>query len=157
MSPKTTPVMNPERRVLYCHCAFARVVPNEVKEGVLKGLASSDTAFEAVPDLCELAARQDPSLKRLASGGGPLEIVACYPRAVRWLFHAAEAPLPEEGVRVHNMRVLDAEATLEAVFNPDAAATEEPVTARETAVVEDTVAAEETVVVKETVAVEETV
>lgn len=105
-----------DRRILYCHCAFARVVPKDVKDEVLQGLSASDTAFEAVPDLCELAARQDPSLQRLANGDQPLDIVACYPRAVRWLFHAAEAPLPEEGVTVHNMRTLDAESTLAAVL-----------------------------------------
>lgn len=90
------------RRILYCHCAYARVVPQETKAAVLEGLAESGVAFDAVPDLCELAARRDPALERLAKGEA--DIVACYPRAVRWLFHAAEAPLPEEGVQIHNMR-----------------------------------------------------
>jgi hypothetical protein len=91
------------RRILYCHCAYARVVDEEVKAEVLEGLARSGVAFDAVPDLCELAARRDPSLARLAANEGT-ELVACYPRAVRWLFHAAEAPLPAEGVTIHNMR-----------------------------------------------------
>ena len=101
-----------ERRILYCHCAFARVVNEDVKEDVLAGLAASDLAFDAVPDLCELAARQDPSLARLAAEGRT-EIVACYPRAVRWLFHAAEADLPEEGVTIHNMRETEPRAILD--------------------------------------------
>ena len=92
-----------ERRVLYCHCAFARVVDEDVKAEVLAGLADSGVAFDAVPDLCELAARRDPALARLAASG-EVELVACYPRAVRWLFHAADSPLPEEGVTIHNMR-----------------------------------------------------
>jgi hypothetical protein len=108
-----------ERRILYCHCAFSRVVPEEVKSEVLAGLASSGQAFDAVPDLCELAARQDPDLQRLAAGSGPVEIVACYPRAVRWLFHAAEAPLPDAGVRIHNMRAEDSGSILEQVFSGD--------------------------------------
>ncbi len=91
------------RRILYCHCAFARVVDEDVKAEVLEGLAQAEVAFDAVPDLCELAARRDPSLARLAATD-QVELVACYPRAVRWLFHAAEAPLPEEGVTIHNMR-----------------------------------------------------
>lgn len=93
-----------EKRVLYCHCAFSRVVDEDVKKQVLAGLVESGRAFDAVPDLCELAARQDADLERLAAGSEPVEIVACYPRAVRWLFHAAEVELPEEGVRIHNMR-----------------------------------------------------
>lgn len=108
----TVDASSDERRILYCHCAFSRVVPEEVKKEVLAGLASSGKAFDAVPDLCELAARQDPALHRLAAGSGPVDIVACYPRAVRWLFHAAEAALPEDGVRIHNMRAEEAETIL---------------------------------------------
>lgn len=108
-------------RVLYCNCTYARVIKKETKAQVLGGLARSGVAFDAVPDLCELAARQDPALERLAAGDAPLEIVACYPRAVRWLFHAAGAPLPEGGVTIHNMRTEDPEATVDAVLGAVAA------------------------------------
>lgn len=104
-----------DRRILYCHCAFARVVNDEVKEQVLAGLAESDLAFDAVPDLCELAARRDPALARLAADGRS-EIVACYPRAVRWLFHAADVDLPEDGVTIHNMRETEPQAILDQVL-----------------------------------------
>jgi hypothetical protein len=96
-------------RILYCHCAYAQVVPKEVKEQVLQRLADSGVAFDAVADLCELSARGDPSLKQL-SGEGDLRIAACYPRAVHWLFSAAGAPLPENGLRVLNMRTESADA-----------------------------------------------
>ena len=95
-------------RILYCHCAYAKVVPTEVKQEVLRALTEADVAFEAVPDLCEMSARHDPALKAIAEGGA-VTIAACYPRAVKWLFHAAGAPLPNEGVRVLNMRVDPAE------------------------------------------------
>ena len=75
-------------RILYCHCAYARVVPVETKAGVLQGLANAGIEFDAVPDLCEMAARRDPRLGELASGA-PMRIAACYPRAVRWLFASA--------------------------------------------------------------------
>jgi hypothetical protein len=90
-------------RILYCHCAYAKVVPPEVKTEVLSALSGSGQAFDAVADLCEMSARKDPALQRLASDGD-VRIAACYPRAVRWLFHAAGAPLPETGVTVLNMR-----------------------------------------------------
>jgi hypothetical protein len=48
----------PARRILYCHCAFAKVVPTEVKSAVLEGLSRANVEFEAVPDLCEMAARR---------------------------------------------------------------------------------------------------
>ncbi len=91
-------------RILYCHCAFAKVVPADVKTAVLTGLADSAVEFDAVPDLCEMAARKDARLQELANGGG-LQIAACYPRAVKWLFASGGAPLPEAPVRIWNMRV----------------------------------------------------
>jgi hypothetical protein len=104
-------------RVLYCHCAYAQVVPKAVKEEVLRRLGESGVAFDAVPDLCEMSARRDPALAQLAAGGG-VKIAACYPRAVKWLFHAAGAPLPEQGVEVINMRTDPAESVVAAVLGP---------------------------------------
>jgi len=102
-------------RLLYCHCAYARVVPQETKTAVLDGLSERGIEFEAVPDLCEMAARKDPRLRELASGA-PLAIAACYPRAVRWLFAAAGADLPDAGtVRVWNMRLEKADAIVAGV------------------------------------------
>ena len=101
-------------RVLYCHCAYAQVVPADVKAAVLEGLANSAGPFEAVPDLCEMSARRDPRLHEIAAAGDAV-VVACYPRAVRWLFNAAAAPLPATGIRILNMRTHDAERILAAV------------------------------------------
>ena len=103
-------------RILYCHCQYAQVVPPEVKEAVLRKLAESGVAFDAVADLCEMSARQDVSLKRLADGG-PVKIAACFPRAVKWLFHTAKADLPLDAAEVLNMRVQSAEEVVAALFN----------------------------------------
>jgi hypothetical protein len=96
-------------RLVYCHCAYAKVVPEGVKLEVLRALGASGRDFEALPDLCEMSARKDPALRRFA-GDGRTRIAACYPRAVEWLFHAGGAPLGEDhGVEVVNMRELAAE------------------------------------------------
>ena len=111
--------MSSPPRILYCHCAYAHVVPKETKQKVLRRLADSRVAFDAVPDLCEMAAKRDPLLKKLAEqGAGGCKIAACYPRAVKWLFHAAAAPLPDEGVQVLNMREQDADAIADALLAP---------------------------------------
>jgi hypothetical protein len=94
--------------ILYCHCQYAQVVPKEVKDAVLKKLCDSGVAFEAVADLCEMAARRDPALQRLAESGA-VKIAACFPRAVKWLFHQANAPLALDATEVLNMRVQTAE------------------------------------------------
>lgn len=102
-------------RLLYCHCQYAQVVPREVKEGVLRGLCQTGAAFEAVADLCEMAARRDPALRRL-SQSGPLKIAACYPRAIKGLFHQGGADLPQETTEVLNMRTLAAGDVLEGIL-----------------------------------------
>jgi len=103
-------------RILYCHCNYAQVVPPEVKQEVLRRLAESGVAFDAVADLCELSAKRDPSLKQIAEGG-PVKIAACFERAVRGLFTAAETPLPESGVEIRNMRTETADQIIEALLN----------------------------------------
>jgi len=110
--------MSAQPRILYCNCAYAQVVPKEVKEAVLKKLCESGLAFDAVADLCEMSARRDPSLKRLAEGGA-VKIAACYPRAVKWLFHASKADLPADATEVLNMRVQSADEVGAALFNPE--------------------------------------
>ena len=100
--------------ILYCHCQYAQVVPKEVKEAVLRKLCDSGLPFEAVADLCEMSARKDPALQRLA--GGPLKIAACYPRAVKWLFAAANAPLSIDETEVANMRSGTAEEITTSLF-----------------------------------------
>ena len=109
--------MSSEAKILYCNCTYAQVVPKEVKAAVLGRLCESGRAFEAVADLCEMSARRDPALQRLAEG--PVKVVACYPRAVKWLFAAAKAPLNSETAEILNMRASSA-AEIEARLNaPD--------------------------------------
>lgn len=104
--------------ILYCHCQYAQVVPPAVKGAVLKKLCESNQPFEAVPDLCELSARRDPSLQRLAIAG-PVKIAACFPRAVKWLFAAANAPLPIGATEVLNMRTQSADEVAAALFSTE--------------------------------------
>ena len=106
-----------KERLLYCHCAYAKVVPAEVKTEVLRRLGASGRDFEAVPDLCEMSASKDPQLAELAACEN-LTMVACFPRSVRWLFHGAGQTLKEE-VRVLNMRASSAEELSQALGLPE--------------------------------------
>ncbi len=108
--------MSDKPRILYCNCAYAKIVPPDVKEGVLRKLCESGEAFDAVADLCEMSARRDPGLKRLADGGA-VKIAACYPRAVKWLFAAAGAPLDKDATEVLNMRVESADEVVSALLS----------------------------------------
>ena len=100
------------RKILYCRCAFANVVPDAIKDEVLKQLCDSGASFETVTDLCEMSARKDSRLEKLLEGDEPVKIAACYPRAVKWLLHNAGIPTDisangdsdESRVQVLNMR-----------------------------------------------------
>ncbi len=119
--------MTASPRILYCHCAYAQVVPKAVKEEVLRRLTAADVAFDAVADLCEMSAKKDPALNELAASG-KLRIAACYPRAVRWLFAAAGAPLPATGLEIINMRVETAENATAALLAETSASNGNPTT-----------------------------
>ena len=112
-----------EPHIVYCRCAYSQEVPAEVKDEVLAALAGSGAPFDAVADLCELAARRDPLLARWARDDH-LRVVACHPRAVRWLFHAGGADLPRADERVLDMKAAPAgeiAAALEAHATADPA------------------------------------
>lgn len=95
--------MKRESHILFCQCAYAEVIPLQVKQQVLQKMEESGLGYDTVMDLCGLAARKAPILKGFASKD-TLTIIACHPRAVRWLFSAGGAPLCEENVEYLNMR-----------------------------------------------------
>ena len=101
-----------QQLVLFCNCAHYDVIPQAVREQVLCAVSRSAVRVEAVTDLCGPAANHDPRLQEWAQAPS-LTIVACFPRAVRWLFHAAGTPLPEGQVRFFNMRTQSAEEIIE--------------------------------------------
>jgi len=100
--------MSHPARVLYCECAFTDLVPDAARAEMAERLHAAGVDFEAVPDLCGLAARRDPLLKSVADAGDAA-IIACYPRAVRWLFAYADAPLGDEA-QIFNLRTQTPEA-----------------------------------------------
>lgn len=117
MTPPVPPSQSP--RLLYCHCQYAQIVPAAVKTEVLRRLCEANVPFDAVPDLCELSARRDPELRRLADpAAGPLKIAACFPRAVKWLFANAGAPLAAAHTEVANMRVDSADVLATTLLSP---------------------------------------
>lgn len=90
--------------VLYCGCANTRIITDQKQSDFRKGLEACGREVVYVPDLCALAANRDPLLGRIA-GAASATVVACHPRAVRWLFHRAGTPLTAGRVQLLNMRV----------------------------------------------------
>ena len=102
-----------DEHILVCQCAGSTVVPADVKDGVLTGLAAGSASCTTVADLCGLCAARDPALRALAARTTRLTVVACHARAVRWLLHAAGVRLPADRLRVLDMRTRTAADILE--------------------------------------------
>ena len=88
--------------ILLCTCEHFHAVPEETVSAVRAALDQTGAAVEEVDDLCGLAARHDERLAPLARSAQPV-VIACYPRAVRWLFAAAGAPLDDGRCALLNM------------------------------------------------------
>lgn len=112
-----------QSKILYCHCAghsaavqrggdhaHRDALSEGVKREVLGGLCASGRTFTALPDLCRLAARDDPALDGLARSSD-LRIAACFPRAVRWLLARCGVD-PAREISIANMRSESAERVL---------------------------------------------
>ena len=84
--------MSKKAKVIFCNCGYSNIIDSSLKAQVLNALEAAAVDFEAVQDLCEMAAGKNPKLKCWAQAES-LKIVACYSRAVKWLFNAADAPL----------------------------------------------------------------
>jgi Pyruvate/2-oxoacid:ferredoxin oxidoreductase delta subunit len=91
----------------------------------MQGLSEAGLAYESVDDLCGAAARNSAAMKRWANESR-LCVAACYPRAVRWLFHRAGAALKTDEVRLFNGITEDADAIVAALTQEAALARGEP-------------------------------
>lgn len=89
--------------IVLCRCVHYAIIPPAVKEQVQTALSQAGHQIEVVDDLCGLAANRDPRLRTWAQAPH-LTVVACFPRAIQWLFHAADAPLVKDRVQLLNMR-----------------------------------------------------
>ena len=95
--------MSQETLVLFCNCTHYELIAQSDKQEVLNSIKMASFNVVLIDDLCGLAAKKDPILKDWVSYDR-LKIVACYPRAVKWLFERADAPLDMDKTEFFNMR-----------------------------------------------------
>lgn len=105
--------MSRENRILFCHCSTGGVGTDSVRRDVLEGLRQRGLPFTEVDDLCRLAADRDAGLAAWMAEAGSLTVVACHPRAVRWLFDAAGLAAVETPLHILDLRTTPAVAILE--------------------------------------------
>jgi NAD-dependent dihydropyrimidine dehydrogenase PreA subunit len=88
---------------IYCNCSYYDFIPEKTRKSILQALTDAGVEFEIVPDLCLLAARSDPVLQKWAKTE-KIRIIACFPRAIKWLFNAGGTQLTADNVNFFNMR-----------------------------------------------------
>jgi ferredoxin len=92
----------PVAQVLVCRCAHRRLFPAGRVAEILAYLHAASAPVIEVDDLCALVSANDSSPARWAADTGTL-VFACHPRAVRFLFAAANLSLPSTA-RLLDMR-----------------------------------------------------
>lgn len=102
--------------IVLCRCEKSQVISDDVRERVMSALTDAGVGFESVDDLCGLATRGSEVLGRWAQTDD-LKIVACFPRAVKWLFAMGGAALDDGKAEVLNMRTGDADDIVAALVN----------------------------------------
>jgi len=90
--------------VLFCSCEGRNFVPADVNEAVISGLHANGIKISSVPDLCGIAATRMGELKNMLDKADRILIIACYPRAIKWLFNLSGIQWNPATMNVLNMR-----------------------------------------------------
>ncbi len=81
--------------ILFCSCSFNKLLDNELLVRLVKAVDMAGADYEVVDDLCRIADKDTERLK----GFDGATVVACYPRAVKSLFHKAGCS-PKEAINI---------------------------------------------------------
>ncbi|NUM35495.1 MAG: ferredoxin family protein [Candidatus Brocadiae bacterium] len=99
-----------EKKILFCHCCYSKLIPEETEKDLLHILSSTDSEIFLVPDLCKIAAQRNSLLSSLEKE--EFAILACHPRAVLALLAQANIRLHPK-TKIFNARKQNANEILE--------------------------------------------
>jgi NAD-dependent dihydropyrimidine dehydrogenase PreA subunit len=75
-------------KIIYCRCLYSKIFPEENRNILQKILTSEKKNIYITDDLCAESAEKQPELISLIKQHNTT-IIACHPRAVKWLLDAA--------------------------------------------------------------------
>lgn len=112
--------MKSEDCILFCSCSGRSFLSDDARRAITIGLQESGHNFTTIPDLCGMTIKIGGKLKEIVDHSGRITIIACYPRAVKWLFAMAGIEWKSEKMNVINARKESAEKILEKIrrWNP---------------------------------------
>jgi NAD-dependent dihydropyrimidine dehydrogenase PreA subunit len=99
------------RKILLCRCAYGKALPSAAVALAAEALGDApkgnvrgqSVQFTVVDDLCELAQRPDDALAQLLQSD-QLTVLACAPRAVRWLLAKCSPELDPRRLELFDLR-----------------------------------------------------
>lgn len=91
--------------ILICQCKQAGLIRPDHLKGICDELDSAGIGYVLADDLCGLAGSGHGIFKQCQDASDVI-VLACYPRAVRALFHAAGAVLPDDA-QIENLRIAE--------------------------------------------------
>ena len=95
--------------IIFCGCCSGDIIADETKQQVRAALLQSNISYKDYPELCELSAQKDEKLQAELSLASSVTIIACFPRAVKWILNAGAASVVEKDIQYFNMREESAE------------------------------------------------
>lgn len=88
--------------ILFCKCVGTDIIQDEERNLISGFLANSGLEYIEVSDFCDQATIAPDWLEKLKSCSY-LAVIACYPRALNWLFHVAGIP-KKVNIKYFNLR-----------------------------------------------------
>ncbi|MCX7872047.1 MAG: hypothetical protein N2487_02035 [Verrucomicrobiae bacterium] len=100
--------------ILYCHCSNAGILPQAVRDNVLKYLCDSNLVFTAVSDLCGQCVCPNEIVKACIGLTDERLVIACYPRAVKALLKSIKSP-SDTSLKIANLRTQNLKQILDLI------------------------------------------
>lgn len=97
--------------ILYCKCDGNEQVDTETRDKIADFLAVSGLEYVEVADFCEQVASTAPLIEEL-NAKSSLAVIACFPRALEWLFYAAGIGIKDKNITFFNLREQDADTVI---------------------------------------------
>lgn len=101
--------------ILFCRCVHRELTPRARVDALLTRLQQAGLPVVVVDDLCGTCTATPPAQLPIPADGA-LTVLACYPRAVRWLLHRAGLAVTPASLSVLNLRTQDDNAVLAALL-----------------------------------------
>jgi len=101
--------------VIFCSCSNTELIPSEIKESILDFLKKQGINSVIIPDLCGFVSNIDEKIEDIISSSISVKIIACYPRAVRWILNAANIK-DIKHCEIINMKILSLDLIKEKIL-----------------------------------------